>query len=390
MKIPLYDPAPDIEAHREEYEAAIRNVLDHGQFVLGPELEAFEAKAAEYLGVEHAVGVNSGTDALVIALRAAGVGPGDEVITTPFSFFATAESVSNLGATPVFVDIEEESFNIDPSKIEAAVTGKTKAILPVHLFGRPAEMDPILEIAGRHGLPVIEDCAQSFGAAYGGRKTGSIGLAGAFSFFPTKNLGGFGDGGLITTDDGELAELCRKLRSHGSLKKYHNEMLGYNSRLDTVQAAVLGVKLKYLEEANKERREIARRYGQLIESEAEKGKIRNPKHSTPNPQSLIRNPGVTEGHVFHQYTIRVGEGKRDRLREILSDKGIGTAVYYPVPQDRLPVYAGLDAACPVSDRLAGEVLSLPIFPGMTDAQQERVVEAIGDALGSVDSGEARR
>ncbi|MDZ7692660.1 MAG: DegT/DnrJ/EryC1/StrS family aminotransferase [Balneolaceae bacterium] len=363
MPVPLFDPTPDIEAHWEEYSQAIHNVMKHGQFILGPEVEEFEQKAAEYLGVKHAVGVNSGTDALVIGLRAAGVGPGDEVITTPFSFFATAESISNVGATPVFVDINSETFNLDPSNIEHAITEKTKAILPVHLFGKPAEMDSIMQIARQNELKVIEDCAQSFGATYKGRQTGSIGDAGAFSFFPTKNLGGFGDGGLITTDDDEIADLCRKLRAHGSKKKYHNEILGYNSRLDTVQAAVLLVKLNYLDEGNQQRKEIAKRYTSALTSFAE-----------------LKPPVHAEGDVFHQYTIRVANGKRDQVREELSKQDISTGLYYPVPQDQLPAYSDLKCKLETSERAAEQVLSLPIWPGMEQAAQDEVISALGKLL----------
>jgi len=359
--IPLFDPNPDIEEHREAYYSAVHRVMEHGQFILGPEVEEFEKRTAGYLGRKHAIGVNSGTDALVIALRAAGVGVGegdeDEVITTPFSFFATAESISNVGARPVFVDIDLKTLNIDPGKIEDAVTENTVAVLPVHLFGNPAEMDPILEIAEKHNLKVIEDCAQSFGATYHGRQTGSLGDAGAFSFFPTKNLGGFGDGGLITTDDDEMAKTCRKLRSHGGLKKYHNEMLGYNSRLDTIQAAVLLEKLNHIDCFNERRLGVAESYNRQL------GHL-----------SAVKLPEISEGHVFHQYTLRVMNGKRDKLREYLSSRNISTGIYYPVPQDKLPVYdgCGRKESLEHSELAAGQVLSLPIYPGISQEAVERV------------------
>src|SRR5690606_19924572 len=263
-------------------------ILKSGQFILGGDVRAFEAEIAAYLGVKHAIGVNSGTDALLIGLRALGVGPGDEVITTPFTFFATAEVISLLGATPVFVDIDPESFNIDPDLIEEKITARTKAIIPVHLYGRAAEMEKIMAIARKHGLKVVEDVAQAMGGEAQGKKLGSIGDVGAFSFFPTKNLGAYGDGGLITTDNDELAELAKMLRAHGSRKKYYNEVLGYNSRLDTLQAAILRVKLPHIDAWNKRRFEAAVRYSDLLAD-------------VPH----VVTPSLVEGHVFHQYTIRI-------------------------------------------------------------------------------------
>lgn len=362
--IPLLDLEPELERHAEEFREAMERVMRTGQFILGPEVEGFEEEAAEYLGTEHAVGVNSGTDALVIALRALGVGEGDEVITTPFTFFATAESIGMVGADPVFVEIEPESFNLDPGQIEGAVTERTKAILPVHLFGRPAEMDEILQVADRHDLVVLEDCAQSFGARYGGRQTGSLGDAGAYSFFPSKNLGGFGDGGLIATDDDEVAEMARMLRAHGGEDKYHNEVLGYNSRLDALQAAVLRIKLNYVDQQNRGRRQAARRYGDLLADLAG-----------------VTAPEVTEGHVFHQYTIRVTDGRRDELRAALDDRGVSTAVYYPVPCHRLPVYENRGfRRLPRTERAADEVVSLPIWPEINAVTQEAVAAGIREVL----------
>lgn len=343
-RIPLLDLDSEIERHIEEFRLAIGRVMRSGRFILGPEVEGFEVEAADYLGAGHAVGVNSGTDALVIALRSLGIGEGDEVVTTPFTFFATAESIGMVGATPVFLDIEPDSFNLDPDRVEAAVGERTKALLPVHLSGRPADMDTLLEIADRHGLAVLEDCPQSLGARHGGRQTGSLGDAGAFSFFPSKNLGGFGDGGLICTDDPEAARRCRMLRAHGGKDKYHNEVLGYNSRLDALHAAVLRIKLDYIDGQNRGRREAARRYRDLLAD-----------------VPAVTTPEVTDGHVFHQYTIRVADGRRDELREALDARGVGTAVYYPVPCHRLPVYDERDfSAMPVSERAAEEVVSLPI------------------------------
>ncbi|MDB9525801.1 DegT/DnrJ/EryC1/StrS family aminotransferase [Oscillatoria sp. CS-180] len=381
-KVPILDLKPQYQAIQTEIKAAVNRVLESGQFILGEEVGNFESAAAAYLGSKHAIGVNSGTDALMIALRALGVEPGDEVITTPFSFFATAESISNVGAKPIFVDIDAASFNLNPEQIRDQITDKTKAILPVHLFGNPAAMAQILDIAEAHNLKVLEDCAQSFGSAYKGdcigcdggcqddvrnsitgQRTGAIGDAGAFSFFPTKNLGAYGDGGLITTNDDAVAELARKLRIHGTLKRYHNEMLGYNSRLDAIQAAILGVKLPYVDKWNQQRRQVADTYNRLLE----------------NVPGIV-TPAVTAGHVFHQYTLRILNGKRDAVKEYLASQGIGAMVYYPVPQDCLPVYQGQFPTYPVSEQVAKEVLSLPMWPELEEAIQERIVATLKDAI----------
>ena len=364
--VPVLDLAPEIALLWDELNGAFQDVLRSGQFVMGPAVERFEADVASYLGVRHAIGVNSGTDALVIALRALGVGPGDEVITSPFSFFATAEAVSSVGARPVFADIDEATFNLDPAAVEAGVTPQTRALLPVHLYGRPAPMAPLLEVAAAHGLSVVEDCAQAFGARchdVGGAPAGAVGDVGAFSFFPSKNLGAFGDGGLLATDDDDVAGVARKLRAHGAEEKYHNEMVGYNSRLDALQAALLAVKLPHLDRFNAGRRRVAERYTALLAG-------------VPG----VVAPEVTPGHVFHQYTVRVLGGRRDAVQAHLGREGIRTMVYYPVPQDRLPVYAGAHPPNPVSDRLSAEVLSLPIWPSMSDGVVERVVAAIRAAL----------
>lgn len=361
--IPILDLSPEIEELWDEFNAAFQRVMRSGQFIMGPEVAAFEEEVADYLGAKHAIGVNSGTDALVIGLRALGIGPGDEVITTPFSFFATAESISNVGATPVFVDIDEESFNIDPNLIETAITPNTKAIMPVHLYGRPAEMDAIMDIADRHGLKVVEDCAQSFGARYQGKQTGTIGNVGAFSFFPTKNLGAFGDGGLITTDDDAVAEAARMLRAHGSKKKYHNEVLGYNSRLDALQAALLRVKLKRVDDWNNKRRAAANFYNSHL-----------------SDSRGVRTPTVTAGHVFHQYTVRLTEANRDTVQASMQSRGVGTMVYYPIPQDQLPVFEDAHQPQPITSAAAHQVLSLPIGPSLTEEDQLTVVAALKSAL----------
>lgn len=367
IKIPVLDLKPQYESLKEEIQKAIARVVESGYFIMGSDLKEFEKEVAQYLGVKHAIGVNSGTDALVIGLKAMGIGEGDEVLTTPFSFFATAESISNVGAKPVFVDIDPHTFNINPKLIEAKITPKTKAIMPVHLYGNPAAMAQILSIAQKYNLKVIEDCAQSFGAKYygtcsncknnchetlknsiTGKFTGTIGDVGAYSFFPSKNLGAYGDGGLVTTNDDKIAEIAQMLRVHGAKKKYHNEVLGYNSRLDTIQAAVLRVKLPCIDSWNEGRRKVAKIYNELLAE-------------IPG----ITTPELADGHVFHQYTIRITNGKRNQLQQNLASQGIGSMVYYPIPQDKLPIYQGQYETNPISDLLATEVLSLPIWPEIT-------------------------
>lgn len=380
--IPILDLNPQYQSIKTEVQAAINRVLESGRFIMGPEVQQFESEVAAYLGVSHAIGVNSGTDALVIGLKALGIGSGDEVITTPFSFFATAESISQVGATPVFVDVDLESCNLDPKQIEPAITERTKAILPVHLYGRPAAMKQILEIAQRYQLKVIEDCAQAFGARYwgncsecdcsdsplesklSGRPVGTLGDVGAFSFFPSKNLGAYGDGGMIVTDDDSVAETARMLRVHGAKQKYRNEVLGYNSRLDALQAAILRVKLKYIDKWNGDRYRVAQAYDSALRE-----------------VSGIVTPELVQGHVFHQYTIRVLNGQRDPLAQALGDKGIGTMVYYPVPQDELPVYGGQYPTLATSQQLAAEVLSVPIWPELP----EKTVDEVGGAIKAISS-----
>ncbi len=359
--IPILDLSDEISALWDELQVAIQNVLRSGQFIMGPNVTAFEAEVESYLGVKHAVAMNSGTDALYIALRALGVSAGDEVITTPFTFFATAEAISHVGATPVFVDIDPVTYNIDPALIESAITPHTKAIIPVHLFGHPADMDPILEVAARHGLKVIEDVAQAFGAEYKGRKAGTLGHAGTFSFFPTKNLGAYGDGGLLATDDDEVAELARKLRAHGSLHKYQNELVGYNSRLDELQAAILRVKLPHVDEWNLGRRRVAETYRHLL-------------RDLPGIVLPTEQPGVR--HVYHQFTLRVLGGRRAELKDRLEKAGIGTMVYYPIPVHRLPVYGQAANSFPVAEVASAQVLSLPIWAQLGEHLQCEVVERL--------------
>ncbi len=361
--IPILDLKPQYHSIKAEIHTAIDRVLESGAFIMGPDVKLFEQEVAEYLGVKHAIGVNSGTDALVIGLRALGIGAGDEVITTPFSFFATAESISNVGAKPIFVDIDANTFNIDASQIESQITPRTKAIVPVHLYGRPANMGEIRAIATKYQLKIVEDCAQSFGAKYAGKQTGSIGDVGAFSFFPSKNLGAYGDGGLIATNDDRVAELARMLRAHGAQKKYHNEIIGYNSRLDTLQAAILRVKLPHIDKWNQGRQRVATAYQELL----------------ANIPGIIV-PEVADGHVFHQYTIRVTDGRRDRVQADLATQGIGSMVYYPIPQDCLPVYQGHYPANVVSKLMAQEVLSLPIWAEMPQSTIELVAQTARQVL----------
>jgi len=365
-KIPVLDLKPQYNAIKEEIKTAINAVLESGQFIMGPEVKLFEQEVAQYLNVKHAIGVNSGTDALIIGLRAASIGAEDEVITTPFSFFATAESISNIGAKPIFVDIDPQTFNLDPRQIKANITPKTKAILPVHLYGNPAPMAEILEIAQEYNLKIIEDCAQSFGAIFNGKYTGTIGDVGAFSFFPSKNLGAYGDGGLIATNDDNIADIARMLRVHGAKKKYHNEVLGYNSRLDTIQAAILRVKLKQIDLWNQGRRKVAQTYNQLF----------------ANIQEII-TPELADGHVFHQYTIRVLNKKRDALQQYLNQAGISTMIYYPIPQDQLPVYKGQYPDYAISNQLATEVLSLPIWAELETSKIEQIVNTIKQGISSL-------
>lgn len=368
--IPILDLGPEHDALWPDLQAAFERVVRSGVFIGGPEVVAFEAEAAEWLGARHAVGLNSGTDALVIALRALGVGPGDEVATSPFSFFATAEAVSSVGATPVFVDVDERTFNLDAALLEGAFTERTRALMPVHLYGGPADIDAVMDVARRHGLAVVEDCAQSFGAAFpsasrfAGRQTGTVGALGCFSFFPSKNLGALGDAGMLTTDDDALADAARMLRAHGGRRKYHNETVGYNSRLDALQAALLRVKLPHVRAANAGRRAAAERYDALL----------------ADLDGVVR-PEIVEGHVFHQYTVRVLGERRDAVHDALAAEGIQTMVYYPVPIHRLPVYAGAGfPAFPVAERLAGEVLSLPMGPAIAPDTQERVAGALRRAV----------
>jgi len=359
--IPILDLKVQYESIKDEINEAVQGVLESGHFVLGPNVEALEKEVAEYCQCRYGVGVASGTDALRLSLHALGIGPCDEVITTPFTFIATANTISHTGATPVFVDIDSRTYNIDPVAIEGAITERTKAIMPVHLYGQPADMDLITEMAEAHGLYVIEDAAQSIGGRYKGRRVGSIGHAGCLSFYPTKNLGAYGDGGMVVTNDASLAEKIDVLRRQGSKKKYHAEVLGFNSRLDSLQAAILGVKLEHLDDWNEARRRAAQRYNELLA---------DLPMTTP-----CESPDVY--HVYHQYTIRAPQ--RDALATYLGERGIGTMIYYPVPLHLQELYSGqgyVEGSLPESEKASREVLSLPMYPELTDAQQATVAEAI--------------
>lgn len=361
MQIPAFDLTRQYKNISQELLPLLEETFSKGQFILGENVEAFEKEIARYCNVKYAVGVASGTDALLISLEALGIGEGDEVITTPFTFFATAEVISLVKARPMFVDIDSDTYNIDPDKIEDAITPKTKAIIPVHLFGQMAEMDEIAYLAEKYNLFIIEDACQAIGAEYKGKKAGSIGNSGCFSFFPTKNLGGYGDGGLITTNDENLYQKARLLRVHGSIKKYFHEIIGHNSRLDEIQAVVLRVKLKYLESWIKRRREIAKIYSE---------NLRNLDIKVPEEKPYVR-------HVYHQYTIRVR--KRDELQNYLKLKGIGTAIYYPLPLHLQKCYENLGykkGDFPESEKASQEVLALPMWPEMTDEEVYYVIKTI--------------
>jgi dTDP-4-amino-4,6-dideoxygalactose transaminase len=363
MAVPLLDLSRQYAYLKPKLDRAVLDVLAHNKFILGPEVSKFEAETAEYCTCKYSLGVASGTDALMIALHACGVGPGDEVITSNFSFFASAGVISRLGATPVFVDIDPESYNLDPALLEEAVTPRTKVIMPVHLFGQMADMDPIIAIAKKHGLKVIEDAAQSIGAEYKDRQAGSIGDFGCFSFFPSKNLGGGGDGGLMTSNTTELHELAKILREHGQKPQYYHRIVGYNSRLDTIQAAILSVKLPYLREWSKKRIEHADRYDRELAG-------------TPNLKTPKRMPYSTF-HIYNQYTL--ASPKRDAIMAGLKAAGIGCAIYYPVPFHKQECFAYLGykpEQFPHSTKAGNEVFSIPVYPEMTDAEQSEVIAAV--------------
>lgn len=362
--IPMVDLKIQYASLKDEIDQGLQEALQNTAFVLGPNVQAFEKEAAEYLGVKHAIGCASGTDALHLALLAAGVGEGDEVITPAFTFIATAEAIRYVRAKPVFVDIDPKTFNICADAIERAITANTKAVMPVHLFGQPCDMARIQAICDRHGLKLIEDCAQSFGASIAGRQTGGFGLSAGFSFFPSKNLGAYGDGGLVTTQSDEIAQKVKVLRNHGSEVRYYHDVIGYNSRLDELQAVVLRVKLKRIEQFNAGRRRAAHLYSELMA---------DLPVETPYEDGI----GV---HVYHQYTLL--SDRRDDIMQALQKAAIACAVYYPVPLHQQKVFAedcaGL--SLPVTEAVARRCLSLPIFPELEEGQIRQIAEVIRTTL----------
>jgi dTDP-4-amino-4,6-dideoxygalactose transaminase len=364
--IPLVDLTAQYHSIKEEIDSAVLSTLESGHFILGPAVSKFEESIASYLGMKYAIGLASGTDALVLALRALNIGTGDEVIIPAYTFFATAGTVMSVGAKPVFVDVDPQDYQIDVGKIKAVITSKTKAIIPVHLYGHPAEMNPVLEIAREHGLKVIEDNAQGFGAEYLGKKTGTFGDIGCLSFFPTKNLGAFGDAGGVVTNDPALADRMRMLRTHGWKKKYYSEEVGYNSRLDAMQAAILQAKLPHLDSWNAKRREISQNYSSQL---APLG------IGVPVERAWGR-------HVYHLYVIRAP--RRDELQAFLKQKGIASEVYYPLPPHlSVPCrkYGYKEGDFPQAELASRETLALPLYPEMTHSQQDEVIAAAQEFAG---------
>jgi dTDP-4-amino-4,6-dideoxygalactose transaminase len=365
--VPVLDLTRYDEDLKREIVLGVERLFSSGRFIMGPVNAEFEKAFAERVGVRHALGVSSGTDALLVALMALGVGPGDEVVTSPFSFFASAGAISRLGARPVFSDIEPDTFNVDANRLPDVITPRTKVVIPVHLYGQSCDMDAVREVTG--GIPVVEDACQAVGATYGGRPVGSLGTLGAFSFYPTKNLGAAGDAGAVTTDSDDLAALVSSLRLHGESERYHHLRVGGNFRMDSLQAAVLLAKLPRLDAWTDRRIAIAARYGELLRDSEAAGRV------------VL--PAVAPGrrHVFHQYVVRVAE--RDRVRARLADAGISTAVFYPVPFHLQECFADLGYRAgdfPESEKAASEVLALPMFPQLTEAEIDRVAEAVRDAV----------
>lgn len=366
MNVPFVDLKAGVAELREEYIASVVKVLDSAYFVGGPTVDEFEADFAAFTGVEHAIAVSSGTDALVLALRSLGVRRGDEVITAPNSFFATAEAISNVGATPVFADVREDTLTIDPDQVRSAITERTRAIVPVHLFGQMADLEAIEEIAEQHGITVLEDAAQAHGAARNDRRAGSAGKAAAFSFYPAKNLGAFGEGGAITTNDAAVARAARQLRDHGQAGKHNHLFIGYNARLDAIKCACLSVSLAHLDRANQRRRAVAAAYRERLNG--------------VSGVELIAEDDNSEC-VYHLFVVRVSD--RDRVRAELAEKGIATAIHYPVPIHLQPAYSGLGLApgsYPVAERAADEILSLPMYPQLDLTTADFVATSLAAAV----------
>lgn len=372
MQVPLLDLKGQFAALKPEIMAAIEQLCDSQMFVLGAAVSKFEDEITEYCGAAGSCGVSSGSDALLLALMAEGVGAGDEVITTPFTFFATVGAIARLGAKPVFADINPETFNIDPAEIEKKITPKTKAIIPVHLFGQMADMDPIMELAKAHNICVIEDAAQAIGAEYKGAKAGTFGKYGCFSFFPSKNLGGFGDGGIITTDSAESLERLKIFRNHGMNPKYYHKYIGGNFRLDAIQAVVLSIKLKHLDSWHTAREKNAAEYAEMFKASSAADKI-----------ILPGKADYATRHIYNQFSIRVKDGKRDMVRDALVKAGIGCDIYYPLPLHIQECFADLGGKIgdyPKAEAAAESVLALPIYPESTTEMREYVVATIAQAL----------
>ncbi len=390
VTVPLLDLKPQYAPLKAEIQAAINRVCDSQYFILGPETQAFEADMAAYCQTEFALGVSSGTDALLLALMGVGIKPGDEVITTPYTFFATAGCVARLGAKAIFVDIDPQTYNLDPAQIEAKITAKTKAIIPVHLYGQCADMEPILALAEQHNLYVIEDAAQAIGSEYKGRRAGSMGHVGCFSFFPSKNLGAFGDAGAITVNDPELAERMRILRVHGGKPKYYHKFVGGNFRIDAIQSAVLKIKLKHLDEWTAGRQANAHFYNSyftklgLTEASGDEAPpVTLPPESSQTGQYALRMeaaPFAGHRHIYNQFVLRIGQG-RDELRTFLSERNIGNEVYYPVSlhvQECFAEWGGQVGQHPVSEAASAQTIAIPIYPELSEEQQRTVVEAIAE------------
>jgi dTDP-4-amino-4,6-dideoxygalactose transaminase len=364
MNIPMVDLKEQYHRLKNEIDSGLLQALEATQFILGPNVQAFEKETAAYLGVKHAIGVANGTDALHLAVDALGIGAGDEVITTPFTFIATAEAICYLGAKPVFVDIDPKTFNIDLTKIEQAITPKTKAVIPVHLFGQPVDMPALKKICDKHNLKIIEDCAQSFGAHINGKQTGSFGDLGAFSFFPSKNLGCYGDGGLVTTNNDKLADKIRVLRNHGSMERYHHNIIGYNSRLDELQAVILRIKLKHIDDFNNNRRRVDQTY----------------KKNLASTDIVMPYEDGIGHHVYHQYCCM--HPKRDAIMKTLQDNNIACAIYYPIPLHKQDVFAReyAQVSMPVAENVVKQCFALPVYPELDEEKIIYICNTIKSAL----------